>query len=140
MSHTDTIAKIHKALDFSQDEGTAKAFGINEVDGEFVASFIAEDQDVYELLDNINKDKFQNLNEHFAIITYGWAAPLNSDGEVDGAPSAHPMRRRVRLVATVSKLDRKMGSAITFKDDDEVIIDEGSASGSLADAMMSLFD
>lgn len=141
MSYTETLTRIHEALEFSQDEGTAKAFGLSEKDGELVVNMISQNEDVYDLLENINADKLQNINDHFAIITYGWAAPLNSDGEPDCAPSQHPQKRRVRLMSTISKTNtNRMGSSITFKDSNEVIYDEGVASGMLAEAMLSLFE
>jgi hypothetical protein len=69
-----------------------------------------------------------------AIVTTGWAAPLGPDGTVDGAPSEHALRRRVRLVVVVA--DHGVASVLRFADDpDEVVTDPGSATGSLADAI-----
>lgn len=141
MSYQNTIEKIYTALEFSQDEDKARAFGLSEKDGEMNVTLIGENEDVYELIENINNDKLQNINDHFAIVTYGWAAPLNSDGEVDGQPSKHPEKRRVRLMATVSRNNKNtMGSAVYFKDTQEVIYDMGDASGMLAEAIIELFE
>ncbi|MFN5601298.1 MAG: hypothetical protein ACK48T_04130, partial [Acidimicrobiaceae bacterium] len=69
-----------------------------------------------------------------AIVTTGWAAPLGPDGTVDGAPSEHALRRRVRLVVVVA--DHGVASVLRFADDpDDVVTDPGSATGSLADAI-----
>ena len=89
--------------------------------------------DIYDLL----AQDYDNENlVGIAIHTTGWAAPLNADGEVEGAPSKHPQRRRVALIACVS-YDR-MGSALSFQDDPtEIVTDEGEATGSLADALMT---
>jgi hypothetical protein len=69
-----------------------------------------------------------------AIVTTGWAAPLNADGSVDGPPSQHEQRRRVRLVVVVA--DNGVASVLRFEDEpDEVVTDPGSATGSLAEAI-----
>lgn len=73
-----------------------------------------------------------------AIHTTGWAAPLNEDGECDGAPSAHPSRRRVALVAVATA--QGMASALSFADEpDEIVTDEGQATGMLAEALSDCF-
>jgi hypothetical protein len=36
-----------------------------------------------------------------ALDTGGWAAPMNDDGTVDGRPSQHPNRRRIRATTLV---------------------------------------
>jgi hypothetical protein len=73
-----------------------------------------------------------------AVVTTGWAAPLSPNGEVEGAPSEHALRRRVRLISYVSH--EATCSALSFEDDDEVVYDEGSAVGSLADALADAWE
>jgi hypothetical protein len=69
-----------------------------------------------------------------AIVTTGWAAPLRPDGTIEGAPSEHALRRRVRLVVVVA--DNGVASALRFADEpDEVVTDPGSATGTLAEAI-----
>lgn len=71
----------------------------------------------------------------WALVTTGWAAPLNSDGIPDGAPSEHPRRRRVRLVVTAN-MDG-VASVLRFEESPlETIVDPGQATGSLNDAVM----
>ena len=66
------------------------------------------------------------------VLTCGWAAPVG-DGET--APSCHPERRRVRF-ATITTTELITGSALEFQDTSgEPIFDDGSASGSLRDAL-----
>lgn len=138
-----TYKNIHNVLAHDTDESTAKVYGITEVNGQMVAHFIREDADIYDLIDHISDDRIAQNGSYdwLAFITYGWAAPLNSDGVVDGAPSKHPERRRVRLtVAVDAKNDHSVGSVLKFADEDDVIVDLGAATGSLADAIAGLFD
>jgi hypothetical protein len=85
---------------------------------------------MYDLIES--GDKYPTA-KGLAVVTTGWAAPLNANGEVEGAPSAHPQRRRVRLVAYMSC--EGMVSAVSFQDTDEVTYDEGQGQGYLADAL-----
>lgn len=67
------------------------------------------------------------------VLTCGWAAPVGGD---ETPPSRHPERRRVRLAA-IATSDLVIGSALEFQDDpDQPIFDDGSASGSLRDALL----
>jgi hypothetical protein len=86
--------------------------------------------DVYDLLDG----EYPSAGVvGLAVHTTGWAAPLNSDGEVEGAPSKHPERRRVALVAVMTA--EGMGSALSFADDPDEIITDSSGTGQLSDAL-----
>jgi hypothetical protein len=72
---------------------------------------------------------------YLGVDTCGWAAPVNDDMGDEMPPSAHPERRRCRLVCVV---DRNLSSAscIGFEDDpDNLVTDDGKAVGSLADAV-----
>ena len=80
------------------------------------------------------------LFEYVSVVTSGWAAPLNSDGEVDGAPSKHPDRRRVALAIAFSITNKNIiGSVLKFDDADEKVYDFNNATGSLADAIIEMF-
>ena len=86
--------------------------------------------DVYDLLDG----EYPSTGVvGLAIHTTGWAAPLNSDGEVEGAPSKHPERRRVALVTVMTA--EGMGSALSFADDPDEVITDSSGTGQLSDAL-----
>lgn len=86
--------------------------------------------DVYDLLDG----EYPSAGVvGLAVHTTGWAAPLNSDGEVEGAPSKHPERRRVALVAVMTA--EGMGSALSFADDPDAVITDSSGTGQLSDAL-----
>ena len=92
-------------------------------------------RDIYEgLYDLIESGDTFPTAKGLAVITTGWAAPLNANGEVEGAPSEHPAKKRVRLTAYVSC--EGMASSVAFQDEDEPAYDEGEAHGSLADALM----
>lgn len=139
----NTLYEVFQALNIDRDEATAKAYGLTYVDNQLVAKFLDDHGDIYDLIENLNDDKvISNTNfDYFTLITHGWAAPLNSDGEVDGAPSKHPERRRVRLVIAVDiKNGNDMASIMEFSNDpDNLIYDHGNATGSLAEAVNSLF-
>lgn len=67
------------------------------------------------------------------VLTCGWAAPI---GGGETPPSRHPERRRVRLAA-IATTELVTGSVLEFQDTpDEPIFDDGSASGSLRDALL----
>jgi len=73
------------------------------------------------------------------ITTSGWAAPLGPSGEVEGAPSRHPERRRVFLTCSVAR-DGSQSARMEWEkpepDADAIINDSGT--GSLAFALDSL--
>jgi hypothetical protein len=95
--------------------------------------FLAQHPDVYELLD-APSSALARMFDAATIVTTGWAAPLGPDGTVEGAPSEHAQRRRVRLVVVVA--DHGVASVLRFADQpDDVVTDPGSATGSLAEAI-----
>ena len=91
--------------------------------------------DVYELLEGDNVSQVLETHNFVGLVTTGWASPLNDEKEIWSVPpSKHPERRRVRLVIVADK--GNVCAVIRFSDgDDEVIVDEGSATGSLNDAL-----
>jgi aspartokinase len=92
--------------------------------------------DVYELLDTAMVADALQAYGYAAVITCGWAAPLADDDEnTEVAPSKHPKRRRVRLVLVTDGIS--ITSVLRFSDtQDEKMVDEGQATGSLADALL----
>ena len=91
--------------------------------------------DVYEALENATD--LLETDVAIGVETCGWAAPRtgSDDDDDDLPPSQHPDRRRVRLISIVSR-KFEMASAMGFQDTpDEVITDEGSAQGSLAEGI-----
>ena len=131
--------KLHTLIDTFELPG-ARLYGVNclgrPLDDVNLCS-LAQHPDVYELLATPSSS-LARMFDSAAIVTTGWAAPLGPDGTVDGAPSEHALRRRVRLVVVVA--DHGVASVLRFADDpDEIISDPGSATGSLADAIMSFW-
>jgi hypothetical protein len=92
--------------------------------------------DVYELLDTTMVADALQAYGYAAVITCGWAAPLADDDEnTEVEPSKHPKRRRVRLVLVTDGIS--ITSVLRFSDtQDEKMVDEGQATGSLADALL----
>lgn len=126
---------IHALLDTFELQG-ARLYGVNVAQHGAEhpnLCLIAQHPDVYELLD-APSSALARMFDAAAIVTTGWAAPLASDGSVQGPPSRHAMRRRVRL--TVAVADNGVASVLRFGDDpDQVVTDPGSATGSLAEAI-----
>lgn len=99
--------------------------------------------DVYRALDQVTDINLNADEIGIGVETCGWAAPVNEGKtakqkrENELAPSEHPKRRRCRLITLVN-MEEKAGSALGFSDTpDEVITDEGHATGSLAEALIS---
>lgn len=142
MNIEDAIKEMLEILDPTGSSSEAQAFTFTKVDDKLEMKKMGSHPDVYELVDNINNDKLiaNTAFDYFALLTTGWAAPLDSDGNVNGAPSKHPERRRVSLLVAVdTDNDNSIVSAIKFADDDNVVYDYGQATGSLAEAISSLF-
>jgi hypothetical protein len=104
---------------------------------------ITEYPDIYAALDTVGSEVArvdQAIAGHplrgaraLGVLTCGWAAPVGRD---ETPPSCHPERRRVRLVV-VATTDFVTGSALEFQDaPDEPILDDGSATGALHDALL----
>lgn len=129
-----TEALIHKVLEStvsnSFELSGARIYGVTN--GEVF--LLGQHPDIYSLLDDEAVRAVAKAYEYSAVVTTGWAAPLNENGEVEGAPSAHPQRRRVRLVITANA--DGVASVLRFSDDpDNTVSDAGQATGSLADAI-----
>ncbi len=126
---------LHRMIDSFELPG-ARLYGVNSAAGESVETrvcFLAQHPDVYQLLDAPGS-ALARMFEAAAIVTTGWAAPLGPDGVVEGAPSEHAMRRRVRLVVVIA--DHGTASVLRFQDaPDDIVTDPGSATGSLAEAI-----
>ncbi len=132
---TGVEAKLHSLLDSFELSG-ARLYGVNCADRpttEPNLCSLSQHPDVYELLDSPSS-ALARMFDAAAIVTTGWAAPLGPDGSIEGAPSEHALRRRVRLVVVVA--DHGVASVLRFADaPDDIVTDPGSATGSLADAI-----
>ena len=94
-----------------------------------------QDGDVYRLLDSVKTEPSVN---YYAVITGGWASPISeNDDDHDCPPSLHPQRRRVELLCLTSR-DGQVASALSMEGKD-LIIDEGKAQGSLAEAVKNIW-
>jgi hypothetical protein len=104
--------------------------------GEISIENIAKNYNVYELLDDGESAVVASGYAYTMLVTCGWASPLSADevdSEADVPPSKHPERRRVRIAVVANR--ESVASVLRFQDDKEnTMLDEGGASGSLADA------
>jgi hypothetical protein len=139
MSTALQIAEYLDDMDIFGIESTEmKTAGLYSVRGENTM-LVAEHGDVYEMLESVEAQAVALLSDAVVVRTCGWASPLSDGDEYEGvAPSEHPQRRRVRLLV-VAKAG-ETASVLRFTDDwANPIFDEGQATGSLADAVQSLF-
>lgn len=141
MSPINYATKLEQTL-FEQEHkpfvsNTAKIY-LDEFDK---LKLIHEDSDIYDLLESDEvEEQLSETSLAVLVVTTGWASPRSKDkdDEDDVRPSEHPERRRVRLSIYANRLG-EVASIIRFEDDpNEIVTDEGSATGSLADAISSL--
>jgi len=93
--------------------------------------------DVYDLLSDEYTVHLAKNAKGFTVVTTGWAARVE-DIDDDTPPSQAPNRKRVRLVVQVS--DAGVFSILRFQDKpNEIVTDENTATGSLADAVNQLW-
>ena len=113
----------------------AHLFGVDyTAEGAPKLMFIESHPDVYDLLANDYNALVASAYAWTLVVTTGWDAPLNANGNIDQPPSQHAERRRVRLTCIANR--QSVASVLRFADQpDDVITDEGGASGSLADAI-----
>jgi hypothetical protein len=118
------------------DLGVAMLYGVSlGVDGDDETPslcLINSHPDTYELLEAPNAI-VGRMFDYVALVTTGWAAPVGDDGQIDNPPSAHPERKRVRLIVCANR--ESMASVVRFQENDETHTDRGSATGALADAI-----
>lgn len=140
MENYKTLELINNTLSFDQNQDSAVAYGLHQVGDSLSYEVIGRSPDVYDLIDDLSSIGTAKSFDYLSIITWGWAAPLNENGGVDGAPSKHPLKRRVKLVISGKNPDGLIGSVVNFSDDVEnPVYDTGDATGSLNDAFVSLF-
>jgi hypothetical protein len=138
----EQVSEIMKSRG-SFDTLRAELYGLTfDTNGGVSVELITSNGDVYELIDSAIENKSTEGLDGIAVLTCGWAAPLPK-GETDDddddhvPPSQHPERRRVRLVICANR--EGVASVLRFQDTpNEITTDEGSAKGSLADAILAL--
>jgi hypothetical protein len=137
---TESASRAEEIIDaeVGYEMGSAHLYSVNiDLNGEVSLTLATAERDVYDLLDSDTAVKVAQVSDYIALVTTGWAAPLNSEGEAEGAPSEHPAKRRVRLSVFASR--ESVVSVLRFQDEPtEPVVDEGQATGSLADAVQNL--
>ena len=134
--------KAEQMLNESNEVGfemrKAQMYSLIENDNEVSMTLAGESGDIYDLIMSRDALQVAKVSDFIALVTCGWASPRdNSDDDDDVAPSQHPLRRRVRLLVLAGK--DGMASCLRFSDTpDEVITDNGTATGTLATALYDL--
>ena len=134
---TETASEIwHSLAKDHKDPFKIEKARIFAISAEGFARVFVEAGDVYEALDECGKYILSKDEIGIGVETCGWASPIDKTDDDEIAPSKHPKRRRVRLVSCVNtKLEA--GSALGFSGDADLVVDEGKAKGSLADALIN---
>lgn len=143
------LSKAESAL-FEQDKRKGTAFDheanysnarLYHIDDEGVYTLIDFDSDVYDLLSNedcsTDLSKYDNIA--IAVITYGWAAPITDDDDVDNIvpPSQHKDKKRVRVFASACEHGSRQ-TFLRFEQDPDTVETQGEGTGSMADAISAL--
>lgn len=116
---------------------TARLYSVLNGANGLRVNYASEHGDIYELMERDDSALTAMTSDYIALVTCGWAAPIINDDDDDFRPSLHPERRRVRLVITADR--NSVVSVLRFEDEaDDPVVDEGTATGSLADALRDL--
>ena len=101
---------------------------------------IAENSDIYAMLEEPSADIRVSAFDGFGVLTAGWAAPIvDGEDEPNVPPSQHPERVRVRLFSYCDH-DGVVHSSCRFADGREMAFDENQARGAMRDAMADLYE
>jgi len=73
------------------------------------------------------------------VETCGWAVPIEDASGAERAPSEHPRRRRVRLVAVVNR-SQEVAAALAFQDDIADVQTNDTGMEVLAEALKDCMD
>lgn len=126
------MSKVLSDPNYDHDLSAARLWAVKQ---DNTYHLIDVSPDIYNLLDT----EYKLESYHATIVhTTGWAAPLNPDGTTDTAPSQHDQRKRVSLVVCVN--DKGISSALAFSGESEIIHDNGTATGSLSEALVSFWE
>jgi hypothetical protein len=107
---------------------------LKEGNATLVDVFTADtNEDIYDLLEGNGVANVLKTHGFVGLITTGWAAPIRHESEPEIKASKHPDRQRVRLVIVADK--ENVCSVLRMEGNDEVMVDEGEATGSLNDAL-----
>jgi hypothetical protein len=137
--------RLHTSLGFHLP--TARMYGIVVNDprglgddrdhGAARSSFIDDGRDVYALIAGTPGIVARSFDAA-AVVTTGWAAPVDGHGDPSTPASRHPDRRRVRAVAAVG--DGGVASVVRFEDDpDRWFADDGRGVGDVIDALEAMW-
>jgi hypothetical protein len=135
---TEQLIQVANLANLSNAEGSDDPFQMEEAvifaftnDG---IRILVREEDAYKALEMVADKHLGSWEIGIGLISTGWASPIAQNGEVQGAPSEHPLRRRVRLVTCVDKA-KHMVSSLRFADEPDELIADESGAGSLANAL-----
>lgn len=132
-----TFEKLYEA-----EPKLAKAYGINihaEENGLAEQSLLMQGPDIYEVIEQISSDGTALIWDAVAVITTGWAAPIDPDNASDEdkiPPSQHPKKMRVFMMCIVTS-DCKLASVLKIANEKPDFDTTGT--GDLANALISIY-
>lgn len=145
MTTTETLREValsiesalHTEIGFNEPK--AVLLSLSNVDTEVSWQVASRHGDVYQLLSSPEALLTAKASDAIGLVTCGWASPVSNTEMDDLPPSVHPGRRRVRIFVVADKATRRI-SVLRFQDQqDDVVVDESTARGDLADALSNLF-
>ena len=95
---------------------------------------LCKDADVYAALRAAAFAPLLPGEDGVGCVTTGWASPLSEDGEPEGQPSKHPLRKRRQLVAVTDR-ELKGASIVRFDDEEAETFLSSDGSGQLTEAL-----
>lgn len=145
MSNKEIVETLYEMTVLDQDQEQATVYGFKKNNSQdnllYTQKMLDRGGDIYDLIDKISQDRIASNYDFISLITYGWAAPISDSTDIDVPPSKADNKRRVRLVITASKDEKKViGSVLHFFDEDETIFDEDGTSGPLQDVINSIYE
>lgn len=126
---------IYESTDNMRSDKKTQLVGVKLIESKtVVCEKITDYGDIYEMLQasSSHSEKFEGY-DLIAVLTAGWAAPVNNDEDDNIAPSEHKDRRRVKL-ALVGYTSKQTASIIAFDGDPEYVYSAGDGKGALQEA------
>lgn len=123
--YTEEFDKLNEAL----------MIGINvDIENNKILNWskIDSQPDVYDLMVSENAPSCKDY-EIIALLTSGWAAPVDKDDDI--APSKHPLRKRVYL-SLIGNTPDQISSVVAMEGEDELMYEYNSGSGFLMESFI----
>lgn len=126
---------IYQSTNEMRSDKKTQLVGVKLIEGATIAcEKITEYSDIYQMLQASSNhlEKFDGY-DLIAVLTAGWAAPVNNNEDDNIPPSEHRDRRRVKL-ALVGYTAKQTASIIAFDGEPDYVYSSGEGQGALQEA------